>query len=246
MTTPAVGATSPGRGLVAARVLHAVPALAAGGGLALEVARALVEGPGDAGTTTERLVRLFSYFTIQSNLLVLAASVLLVARPARTGRFLAVLHLDALLCIAVTGVVYHAVLADASATLTPSGRTADLLLHTVSPVATWVVWLLVGPRPRFGGATAAWAVAYPLAWIAWTFARGAATGWYPYPFLDVGAVGPARAALNTAVVAVGFLVLAVLVRLLERVLPAAPRVTPAAAGARGTADEPETPDVPAA
>ncbi|QZN86718.1 Pr6Pr family membrane protein [Cellulomonas sp. C5510] len=243
MTTPAVGATPPGRGVAPARVLHAVPALAAGGGLVLEVGRALAEGPGDAGTTTERLVRLFSYFTIQSNLLVLAASVLLVARPARTDRFPAVLHLDALLCVAVTGVVYHGVLADPSAASTPSGRAADLLLHTVAPVATWLVWLLVGPRPRFGGGTAAWAVVYPLVWIAWTFTRGAATGWYPYPFLDVAAVGAARAALNTAAVAAGFLVLALLVRLLERVLPRTPRVPTAPAA---PPDAPDTPDTPSA
>ncbi|HYQ74428.1 MAG TPA: hypothetical protein VER05_04735, partial [Cellulomonas sp.] len=99
------GAGSGAPRLVAARVLHALLALAAVGGVALEVARALTEGPGDAGTVSERLVRLFSYFTIQSNLLVLVASALLAARPARSGRVMAVLHLDALLCIAVTGVV---------------------------------------------------------------------------------------------------------------------------------------------
>lgn len=222
--TPGVpGARAGSAGLAVARVLHALLALAAAGGIGLEVSRALAEGPGDAGTTTERLVRLFSYFTIQSNLLVLVASALHAARPARTGRLMAVLHLDALLCIAVTGVVYHAVLADAGVDLTPSGALANLLLHTVTPVGTWVVWLLVGPRPRFGGATVAWSVVYPLAWIAYTFVRGAATGWYPYPFLDAGALGLATAARNTALVAVAFLVLALLVRLLERVLPATPR-----------------------
>lgn len=219
---PGGAGAGPGRAVVA-RVLHALLALAAAGGVALEVSRALTEGPGDAGTTTERLVRLFSYFTIQSNLLVLVASALLAARPARAGRVMAVLHLDALLCIAVTGVVYHTVLADAGVDLTPSGDLANFLLHTVTPIGTWVVWLLVGPRPRFGGATVAWSVLYPLAWIAYTFVRGAVTGWYPYPFLDAGALGLATAARNTAVVAVGFLVLAVLVRLLERVLPRTPR-----------------------
>lgn len=207
-----------------ARVLHGLLALVPAAGIALELSRALSEGPGDAGTLTERLVRLFSYFTIQSNVLVLVASVLLALRPARPGRVMAVLHLDALLCIAVTGVVYHTVLADRGAVLTPSGELANLLLHTVSPIGTWVVWLLAGPRPRFGGGTVAWSVAFPLVWITCTFARGAATGWYPYPFLDVGVTGPARAALNTALVAVGFLVLALLVRLLERVLPATPRL----------------------
>lgn len=222
-TPAAPGARAGSAPLLVGRVLHGLLALAAAGGVALEVSRALAEGPGDAGTTAERLVRLFSYFTIQSNLLVLVASALLAARPARAGRLMAVLHLDALLCIAVTGVVYHAVLADAGVDLTPSGDLANFLLHTVTPVGTWVVWLLVGPRPRFAGATVAWSVLYPLAWIGYTFARGAATGWYPYPFLDAGALGLATAARNTALVAVAFLVLALLVRLLERVLPATPR-----------------------
>jgi len=223
--TPGAPGGAPARSgrIVVARVLHALLALAAAGGVVLEVSRALAEGPGDAGTTTERLVRLFSYFTIQSNLLVLVASALLAARPARAGRLMAVLHLDALLCIAVTGVVYHTVLADAGVDLTPPGDLANFLLHTVTPVGTWVVWLLVGPRPRFGGATVGWSVVYPLAWIAYTFVRGAAAGWYPYPFLDAGALGLATAARNTALVAVAFLVLALLVRLLERVLPATPR-----------------------
>jgi hypothetical protein len=215
---------------VLARVLHALLALAALAGVALEVGRALVDGPGDAGTMTERLVRLFSYFTIQSNLLVAAASALLAVRPARTGRVMAVLHLDALLCIAVTGVVYHAVLAEQSLTLTPSGDLANFLLHTVTPVGAWLVWLLVGPRPRFGGSTVAWSLAYPLAWIGYTFVRGSVTGWYPYPFLDVGEIGMATAARNTALVAVTFGVLALLVRLLERVLPGTPRQPVAAPG----------------
>jgi hypothetical protein len=219
---------------VLARVLHALLALAALAGVALEVGRALVDGPGDAGTMTERLVRLFSYFTIQSNLLVAVASALLAVRPARTGRVPAVLHLDALLCIAVTGVVYHAVLAEQSLALTPSGGLANFLLHTVTPVGAWLVWLLVGPRPRFGGSTVAWSLAYPLVWIGYTFVRGSVTGWYPYPFLDVGGIGMATAARNTALVAVTFGVLALLVRLLERVLPATPRQPVAAPGPAST------------
>jgi hypothetical protein len=152
-----------------------------------------------------------------------AASGLLAAQPARTGRVRSVLHLDALLCVGVTGVVYHAVLAGDGVALTPSGQLANTLLHTVAPVGAWVVWLLVGPRPRFAGRTVLWSVAYPLVWIAYTFVRGAVTGWYPYPFLDADALGLATAARNTALVAVAFLVLAALVRLLERLLPAAPR-----------------------
>jgi hypothetical protein len=47
----------------------------------------------------ERLVRLFSYFTIQSNILVLIAATSLAANPIRDGRLWRVVRLDALLGI---------------------------------------------------------------------------------------------------------------------------------------------------
>jgi hypothetical protein len=34
--------------------------------------------------------------------------------------------------------------------------------------------------------------AWPLLWIVYTFAHGAATGWYPYPFLDAHTHGYGR------------------------------------------------------
>ena len=210
----------------AARTLHAIVALAATVGVALELVRAITGGPGGAPTHAERIVRLFSYFTVQSNILVLVTSWLLVLKPDRDGRVFRVARLDALLCIAVTGLVFHTVLAEDGAQLTPSGNLAGFLLHTLSPVGAVVVWLLVGPRPRFDGATVWWSVAYPLAWIAYTFVRGAFVAWYPYPFLDVAAIGPGRALLNTAAVAVLFLALAGLLGLVDRRLPAVLRGRP--------------------
>lgn len=210
---------SPAARSIALRASYGVLALGVLVGLGLEIRSALTMDPGAAITRTERLVRLFSYFTIQSNLLVLIASVLVVAAPDRGGRLRAVLRLDALLCIAVTGVIYHALLSGYAATLAPAGQVSNFLLHTVSPIAVWVIWLVLGPRGDLRWSTVGWAVAYPLAWIAYTFVRGAITGWYPYDFLDAGALGLGRALLNTAAVAAGFLLLAALVRGLDRVLP---------------------------
>jgi hypothetical protein len=48
-----------------------------------------------------RLGRLVSYFTIESNLLVLAAAVSLVLAPGRDGRLWRVLRLDALLGVVI-------------------------------------------------------------------------------------------------------------------------------------------------
>ena len=200
-----------------ARTLHAIVLVAAVVGLSLELVRALTSD--DLGT---RLVRLLSYFTIQSNILAAIAAGMLLWRPDRRGRVFAVLRLDALLCIAVTGIVYHAVLAGLQE-LTPSGALANLMLHTVVPVGTVVAWLVVGPRPRLSPAVVGWSLVYPLGWIAYTFLRGAVVDWYPYPFLDVSEIGLQSALVRTGVVAVIFLVLAFAVLGLEKVLPPAPR-----------------------
>jgi hypothetical protein len=200
-----------------ARVLHGIVLVAAVVGLSLELVRALTSD--DLAT---RLVRLVSYFTIQSNILAAVAAGMLVWRPDRRGRVFAVLRLDALLCIAVTGIVYHAVLAGLQE-LTPSGALANLLLHTVVPVGTVVAWLVVGPRPRLSPAVVGWSLVYPLGWIAYTFLRGAVVDWYPYPFLDVSEIGLQSALVRTGVVAVVFLVLAFAVLGLEKILPPAPR-----------------------
>jgi hypothetical protein len=57
---------------------------------------------GDQGVSVAvRLGRLVSYFTIESNLLVLAAAVSLVLDPGRDGRLWRVLRLDALLGVVI-------------------------------------------------------------------------------------------------------------------------------------------------
>ena len=203
----------------AAHLLVAVPAL---GGVLMELVVALVDGPGAAGTMAERLVRLFSYFTILSNVGIGVVSVLLAVDPTRDGRLLRVAHLDALLCIVVTGIVYNTVLAGTVEGLTQAGQLSNALLHVASPVLAVVVWLLAGPRPRVDARTVGWSVVGPLAWIAYTFVRGGMVGWYPYPFLDVGALGLARALVNAGLVAAMFLLLALVARWADRRLPAAP------------------------
>lgn len=203
----------------AAHLLVAVPAL---GGVLMELVIALVDGPGAAGTMAERLVRLFSYFTILSNVGIGLVSVLLARDPARDGRLLRVAHLDALLCIVVTGIVYNTVLAGTVPGLTQAGQLSNVLLHLASPVLAVVVWLLVGPRPRVDARTVGWSVVGPLAWIGYTFARGAVAGWYPYPFLDVGELGLARALVNAGLVAAMFLLLALAALWADSRLPTAP------------------------
>jgi hypothetical protein len=172
---------------------------------------------GDPGLGT-RLVRLFSYFTIQSNLLVLASALMIAYRPDGDGSWRRVLRLDALLGIVVTGLVYETVLAPL---VHPTGPALwiTIAFHYFSPWFTVIGWVLFGPRPRIDDRTLGWAFGWPVLWIAYTFAHGAATGWYPYPFLDVTEIGYARALRNTTVVLLGAVVLALAFAALDRRLP---------------------------
>lgn len=211
---------------VASRAWHAVLALVVAASLVAQLVLLLAGGAdansGESGggvPVGTRLVRLFSFFTVQSNLLVLVAAVSLLLDPHRDGRFWRVLRVDALLGITVTGLVFGAVLAPL---VQHSGIDwwINAGLHYVSPAMAFLGWLLFGPRPRIDGRTLAWALVWPLGWIAYTFVRGAVVGWYPYPFLDVGGIGFWTALRNTAFVVVLSLLLLSAFRWADRRLPA--------------------------
>ncbi|WP_326566032.1 Pr6Pr family membrane protein [Amycolatopsis rhabdoformis] len=168
-----------------------------------------------------RVANMFAFFTIESNLLVLiAAVVFLFGRP--TG-VLRVLWLDALIGITVTGVVYHVALRGL-ADLSGAALVADVLLHTISPIITVVGFLVAAPRVLKWN-TVAWSVVWPLAWLAFTLIRGAQDGFYPYPFVNAAELGYGRVAVNCALVAVLFVALASVAKVIDGWLTPAPAET---------------------
>ena len=215
-----------------ARVVHTVIALVVVAGLVLQLVLVLdgasVLAEEEAPPLLTRLGRLLSYFTIQSNLLVAVTAIQLARDPARDGRWWRPVRAAALVGITVTGLV-HFTLLRPLLHLDGASWVADKLLHMVVPVIAIVGWLLAGPRPRAPWRDALLALAWPVAWLAWTLVVGAATGWYPYPFLDVGAEGAGSVAVTCLGVTVLFLALAaVLSRLDDRMPPAPVRGTAAA------------------
>lgn len=215
--------------LTASRVVHALIAVIISISLAIQMVL-VVTGGADARSggidmsvgLDIRLARLFSAFTILSNIIVLVTAILLVIRPIRDGRLWRVVRLDALLSIVITGVVYAVVLAP-QVNLTGWAFVITVGFHYLSPWLTLGAWLLFGPRPRFTWSTVAWAFVWPTAWVLYTFIHGSISGWYPYPFLDVTKLGFEGAALNSLMVLVVAIVFAVLLKLVDRVLPAALR-----------------------
>ncbi|TCC11178.1 Pr6Pr family membrane protein [Kribbella soli] len=156
----------------------------------------------------ERVLNVFAFFTIQSNLLLGGTALMLAAQPDRPpSRLFDTLRLNGVLCMAVTGIVYHAVLAGLD-DLHGWGWVANFLLHTAAPVVGVLGWLLFGPRGRTDWAIVGWSIVFPVLWLVFTLVRGAFVGFYPYPFVDVDEHGYGRVLLNCLLVAVLFLALA--------------------------------------
>lgn len=225
-STSAPTATIPCTGMVtASRVVHALIAVIISISLVIQMVL-VVTGGADARSggvdmsvgLDVRLVRLFSAFTILSNIIVLVTAILLVIRPLRDGRLWRVVRLDALLSIVITGIVYAVVLAP-QVNLTGWAFVITVGFHYLSPWLTLATWLVFGPRPRFTWSTVAWAFVWPTAWVLYTFIHGSISGWYPYPFLDVTKLGFQGAVLNSLMVLVVAIVFAVLLKLVDRVLP---------------------------
>jgi hypothetical protein len=167
-----------------------------------------------------RLLRIVSFFTIQSNILSGVVSAQLVRNPQRDGAGWRALRLAGLFGITVTGIVYSTVLAKVHEPHGWRETTSNALLHYVVPIAMVLGWSLFGPRPRIGGRTIAWALVWPVLYLGYTLAHGAISGWYPYPFLDVTSHGYGRVLLNSLVVTVVFALVGALFWLGDRKLPA--------------------------
>lgn len=208
-----------------ARAVHLVVAVVAASALVLQtvlvVTGASVLAETEVPPLATRLGRLVSYFTVQSNLLVAVTAVQLARDPARDGRWWRAVRVAALVGITVTGLV-HFVLLRPLLDLHGANRVADTLLHLVVPVLALAAWLVAGPRPRAPWRDALVALVWPVAWLVWTLAMGALTGWYPYPFLDVGARGAGAVAATCLGVTALFVLLVAAVTALDRRMPPVP------------------------
>ena len=208
----------------AARLWHAVTVVVALASIGTELVMVanghnplLATDVPPAGT---RVLRFFSYFTIESNLLVAISSGMLALRPDRGGQLFRVLRLDALLGISVTLVVYAVLLAPQH---DPHGINAvtNAGLHYLVPALAIVGWVLFGPRPRIDERTLVLSLIWPALYVGYTLAHGAASDWYPYPFIDAAHLGYATALRNGLGVVVLLAGVAAIYRFFDGRLPRA-------------------------
>jgi hypothetical protein len=180
--------------------------------------RGFVPDPAASGTVARRVVSFFSFFTVQSNVLVCIASLALA--PARRDHWARRVHLAALVRISVAFIVTVAVLRPATANRYEGiWFVTDFALHSLTPGLHAGGWLVVGPRPRVRPRLAGEVMSWPALWVADTFIRGAIIGWYPYRFLDVDTHWYPFALARVAIVAALGLAIGGLSVWLDRRLP---------------------------
>jgi len=200
-----------------ARLWFAATGLCVIAGVAISVATAANNHGGHFHTPVERAFNTFSFFTIDSNLIVGATALLLAWKPDRSSRVFATFRLIGLVAITVTGLVYHVALARLF-DLQGWDQLGNQLVHTAVPILAVVGWLMFGPRRLFSTSIALWSLAYPVAWLVLTLVRGSFVHWYPYPFIDVTTIGYGGALLNCLWVSLLLLALAAGATRLDRVL----------------------------
>lgn len=165
---------------------------------------------GQTGTAfAARTVNFFSYFTILSNLLAATAlSAPVVAPSSPLARYVSkpAVHSGIVLYTTVTAATYIVILANL---WKPQGLqwVADTTLHYVTPALFLLDWLLFTPKGSLKWrSTLPWLV-FPLAYGIYSIVRGPLSGFYPYPFLDVGHLGLAKVLANMALMSALFALL---------------------------------------
>lgn len=160
----------------------------------------------------------FSYFTVQSSLInvvvLFVGAALALSRRADPELFTAI-RMSTVAYAVVTCVVYNLLLRNLPDDGFVGLQWPGELLHVWVPIFIVVEWVAAPGRAVLGWTRIWTAIAFPLAWLAFTLVRGVLTRWYPYPFLDPdGPDGPVSViayvvAISASIIAVACIAIAI-------------------------------------
>ena len=155
----------------------------------------------------ETIVRFFSFFTIQTNILVAICFTFLWLKPkSKWGLFFSKpKNTTAItLYITIVGLVYNAILRFLWAP-TGSQKVVDELLHLVIPLLVLLYWFLFVPKKALEFKNIFPWLIFPAVYLVYTLIRGAFFSFYPYPFVDVNLLGYNKVLLNSFFMLLAFL-----------------------------------------
>lgn len=192
------------------KIAGAAIALLALAGLGLRYGLFLSQAWASGLSTWRATGNFHSYFTVLANLMVVVAFM----APGSFFRHARVRG-SVTLYIALVGLVYEVML---RRVWHPEGAefVASLILHDAVPLAVIAHWLLLREKGALRWSHPfAW-LWFPIAYLAYAFARGRFTGWWLYPFIDASSLGYLRVFLNAAALIALFLILGLAMVLWDR------------------------------
>lgn len=155
------------------------------------------------------------FFTILTNLL-MAGTMLTIAA---TGRRLPFGWMSMVtLSMIMVGLVYHTLLAQQFA-FVGLRWWADMALHSILPALMLWFWLMETSRNDPRGGQPLWWLLWPAGYAVYALVRGALTGRYPYPFLNIDMLGLGAVALNMAGMVAVFAALAYALNAIGQAMP---------------------------
>lgn len=161
------------------------------------------------------VLNFFSYFTNLSNIfaaVVLVVEAVLTWRGKNAGPLWDLLRCISVVCMALVGLVFSALLRDVDlGSLLPWINT---WLHYVMPVVVVADWFIQPPRHHIALKWVGIAVLFPLVYLVYSLVRGAGTNWYAYPFLNPADGGWGAVLVTCLVIAAGFVVVTLLLMVL--------------------------------
>jgi hypothetical protein len=188
--------------------------------VSIEVALTIDRAVSDKTSIAAAVIRCFSYFTIETNMLLAVILTVIALRPQAESFFLQPgVKLAAIVYIIIVGVVYATLLRHL---WNPQGVRlfADRLLHIAMPIFYPLYWLAFAPKGETSRVDPFRWLIYPVVYFVYILARGAVFGIYPYPFLNVAKLGYLQVFLNSLGLLAAFLGLGFCLAGLDRALGA--------------------------
>ena len=169
-------------------------------------------------TALDGLVTVFSYFTLQANV-ILAVVAATCALRGEAASFLTRPSTRAAVTvyIIIVGLIYAVFLAGLR-NLSGLAIPVDTALHRVVPVLFTLYWLLFVPKGHLAWRDPLAWLAFPVLYVVYSLIYGALTGRYLYPFSNVPVLGYPRALGNAALILAAFYGLGLALVALDRAI----------------------------
>lgn len=95
---------------------------------------------------------------------------------------------------------------------------ADLGFHTIGPILVAIYWIIFAPKGQLSLTDIPFFMTWPAIYLSYALTRGGIDGHFPYPFLDLSAIGWTPVLWTIGGFAVGILVAGILIVILDRVI----------------------------